>query len=443
MSDAPAGQVTQRSISNSAYAYSAPALSQSYSPNGLNQYASVGGTSFGYDGRGNLTSDGSRSFSYDLNNWLTGVSGSASLSLAYDPLGRLQQTSASSTEQYLYDGSDLVVEYDGSGNILRRYVPGPGADQPLVWYEGSGLSTPNWLHTDQQGSIIAASNCSATATTFTYGPSGEPSGGWGSSPATPIFRYTGQAALAAVKLYYYKARMYDPALGRFLQTDPLSYTAGLNLYAYASNDPVNFADPSGMDTCGPGSYFTNDEGEPVENICVTAPPAGGGGSGGAGGGISGSPEQVTVTAVRPPPSGTLGHDYSTDNGVCRRDLTPAERADLLSRYSVPNINDVGNPISPGTHWVTNSWGLPGGEVQTSYQSGGQQVTNTTTWLHVFAGTIVRSAGARDIKTHGTGNAGPGLIGRFRDEENQANGPAIFNFYDSRAAAYAKAHYPGC
>ncbi len=240
------GQTTERTGSNGAYQWSplAPG-SVAYSPNGLNQYASVGGTSYGYDSRGNLTGDGTRGFGFDTYNRLTSVSGAGAMSLAYDPVGRLYQTTASSTTtRFLYDGDNLIGEYDTSGNLLRRYVQGAGANEQLVWYEGSGTSDRRYLVQDEIGTVIAADG-PAGVTTYSYDEYGNPNS-WNGPSAAPRFRYAGAIMLPEAQLYSMRARVYASGTGRFLQTDPILFDGGMNLYAYTGNDPVNFIDPSGL-----------------------------------------------------------------------------------------------------------------------------------------------------------------------------------------------------
>jgi RHS repeat-associated protein len=205
----------------------------------------VAGTSFTYDSRGNLTSDGTRTFTFDLENHLLTASAPTAVSLAYDPAGRLQtSTAGGATTTLLYDGQNLVGEYDASGNILARYVFGPRVDGPVVWYSGAGTSSRNWLHTDNQNSVVAWSDASGNLTASKgYDPYGIPSAWTGSR-----FAYTGQIMIPEAQLYHYKARVYDPGLGRFLQTDPIGYASDINTYAYAGQDPINESDPSGLES---------------------------------------------------------------------------------------------------------------------------------------------------------------------------------------------------
>jgi hypothetical protein len=123
---------------------------------------------------------------------------------------RLQGLAGGIKLKRLYDGDELIAEYNLSGALLRRFVHGPGADEPLVWYEGSGTADQRWFHADERGSVIAVSDGAGAlyGTINRYDEFGAPS-----AALTGRFGYTGQAALTPFTLFHYKARLYDPALG--------------------------------------------------------------------------------------------------------------------------------------------------------------------------------------------------------------------------------------
>ena len=106
--------------------------------------------------------------------------------------------------RFLYDGDELVAEYTGTGTLLRRYVHGNGADDPLIWYEGAALATRRHLFSDHQGSITAVADATGTLSgIYSYDDWGVP----GATNSASRFAYTGQAYIPELGMYHYKARI--------------------------------------------------------------------------------------------------------------------------------------------------------------------------------------------------------------------------------------------
>ena len=250
-------QVTQGTTTTESYSYDAvgnrlSSLGMStYSYNTSNQLTSTPAATFTYDNSGNTTSKtdstGTRNYTWDFENRLTSVvlpGTGGTVTFKYDPFGRrIQKSSASGTTIYLYDGANSVEEVDQAGSVLARYAQGAGIDEPLAELRSESAA---YYQQDGLASVTSLSNSTAAlANTYTYNAFGNLTASTGTTANS--FQYTGRDYDPETGLRYYRARYYDPIVGRFISEDPIGFAGGgPNFYAYVLNNPVRLRDPSGQ-----------------------------------------------------------------------------------------------------------------------------------------------------------------------------------------------------
>ncbi|HEV2147520.1 MAG TPA: RHS repeat-associated core domain-containing protein [Longimicrobiaceae bacterium] len=143
---------------------------------------------------------------------------------------------------YVYDGQQAVLELDGAGAVRAWYAFYPGVNRPYLMERGGERY---YYLTEVPGHVAGLiDSTGALVNQYRYSPFGEAEV-VREQVQNPL-RFTAREYDAETGLYYYRARYYDPALARFISEDPIGLEGGINPYAYAGNDPVNFTDPFGL-----------------------------------------------------------------------------------------------------------------------------------------------------------------------------------------------------
>lgn len=174
----------------------------------------------------------------------------------YDALGRrIGKTVNGVTTWFVYDGDQVEMDLDSATHALRAEY---GFTETGDLY---ALRTPTdtavAVTTPTIGTVVGLARARNGALLKTFPDQVGMGNGlpfpWGQEPTDTgfILRYRmGQQEYdQETGLYHMGPRYYDPALGRWLSEDPVGIAGGINLYAYAGNDPVNGRDPSGEYFC--------------------------------------------------------------------------------------------------------------------------------------------------------------------------------------------------
>lgn len=232
------------------------ASSTLYAAGNDNRYdtVNVNGSSMpiAHDARGNVTTWDGKTFTYDADNRLRSVSGTGlTMTLDYDGDGRLVKLVKNGTAEYrFYDGAQCFLRTNAGGAQLDWTVWGPTPDEVIARQSGGAWQ---YYHQDPINSVVAVTDSTGLVVErYLYDVFGLPDirdSNGNSRASTAIdnpWLFTGQEWRGDLGLSNYKARWYQPTLGRFMQNDPVRFDAGdINLYRYCGNNPINHTDPTG------------------------------------------------------------------------------------------------------------------------------------------------------------------------------------------------------
>ena len=230
-----------------------------------NRLTSFNGLTLEYDADGNLTLKRQAGVPDKVLSWnslgqLTSVTFNGSTtSFGYDGFGRRvrKSTNPSATVRYLYDGDNLIAELDHSYSVQAEYTYYPGVDRPHSVRRAGAMY---YFALDHPGNVVGLIDGAGTLRNeYRYQAFGVREYAREDLSNISSLGYAARELDNETGFYFNRARYYDPELGRFISEDPVGLAGGINMFAYAGNDPVTYTDPFGLEPCEPGEYQHADD----------------------------------------------------------------------------------------------------------------------------------------------------------------------------------------
>lgn len=211
-------------------------------PNNGQRLQSDGVNTYAYDLNGNNSTKTGYTFTWYFDNQLIGISGTPAITYRYDfARRRFRKIIGTTNYDYIYDGQNLIGQRTTG---VQDFVFGPGIDEPLATKIGANIY---YYSVDGLGSVALLTDTNgAVQNSYVYDAWGVTRSQSGSL-ANP-FAYTSREANEAGMMYY-RARYYNPLIGRFVSEDPIAFEGGINFYFYSKANPILFRDPLGLKSC--------------------------------------------------------------------------------------------------------------------------------------------------------------------------------------------------
>jgi RHS repeat-associated protein len=206
------------------------------------------GASVTHDNDGDRLANGGAQYVWRADGRLLQVTvGGNTFNYDYDVSGQLVRRQLNNVDDryYLWDNGQLdgILNHSAQSDSVE-FAYFPGTDRPFFQFSPAASA---YFDQDASGNVIGLHCCNEPTQSLRYDP-------WGNLQSvttvfgdTTLLRWKGLLWESGPQLYYMRARWYDPATRRFVSPDPLGLTAGINQYAFAGGDPINGADPTGLD----------------------------------------------------------------------------------------------------------------------------------------------------------------------------------------------------